>query len=300
MDAEHIWTAIAEAVGESLRPTEHVVSVGLTGTCPTIVLVDDAARPLRHAILYLDNRGASEIAAVANAVGGADAYFQSTGNHLGVSTCVAATLRWVQRKEPAVWSRTRVVGFLNTFVSARLTGHAATDPTHASYTGLFSLKGERTKWDLDLCRTLGIDPAILPPILEPYECVGFVTPQAAKATGLAPGTPVAVGAADTAAASLAVDICQPQSAFESMGTSGVITFCLDTPNFEPTFMNRCHIRPGLWLAHGAMSTLGGSLGWLRQKIWPDLPSFAELETLAADSIPRSERRRVSPIFVRRA
>ena len=87
------------------------------------------------------------------------------------------------------------------------------------------------------------------------------------------------------AAALAVDFVQPRSAFESMGTSGVITFCLDTPDFDDSFLNRCHVVPGLWLAHGAMSTFGGALAWLRHKIWPETSSFAELEELAAESLP---------------
>ena len=41
------------------RADELVVSIGLTGTCPTIVLMDEESRPLRNAILYLDNRGAA-------------------------------------------------------------------------------------------------------------------------------------------------------------------------------------------------------------------------------------------------
>jgi xylulokinase len=285
MDADNIWTSIAKAVSECRRPDEFVVSVGLTGTCPTIVLMDEASRPLRNAILYLDNRGAAEIEQVATAAGGEDVFFERTGNHLGVSTCVAATLRWVKRKEAAIWQRTHVIGFLNTFVGAKLTGRYATDPTHASYTGLFSLRGDRKTWDASLCRDLGIEIDMLPPIQESCEPVGFVTADAAQATGLPVGTPVAVGAADTAAASLAVDLCRPRSAFESMGTSGVITFCLDTPDFDPLFMNRCHIKPGLWLAHGAMSTLGGSIAWIREKVWPELSSFAELEELAANSVP---------------
>jgi xylulokinase len=38
-----------------------------------------------------------------------------------------------------------------------------------------------------------------------------------------------------------------------------------------------------------MSTLGGSLTWLRDKVWPETPSFAELEQLAAESQPGANR-----------
>jgi xylulokinase len=70
-----------------------------------------------------------------------------------------------------------------------------------------------------------------------------------------------------------------------VGTSGVITFCLDQADFEPGFLNRHHVYPGRWLAHGAMSTSGGSFGWLQSKIWPEVKSLAELERLAQESLP---------------
>jgi len=49
-------------------------------------------------------------------------------------------------------------------------------------------------------------------------------------------------------------------------------------------MNRCHIFPQRWLAHGAMSTLGGALVWLLN-IWPDIASIEDLEKLAASAPP---------------
>ncbi len=285
VDAADIWRALADAIAGCLAADERIVSVGLTGTCPTVVLMDEAGQPLRPAILYLDTRAATELGPVAAAAGGTDVFFARTGNRLAVSSCVAATLRWVNRTEPETWQRTRVAGFLNTFIGARLTGGFATDPTHASYSGLYSLRGGRLAWDRGLCRDLGIDPAILPQLLEPATAVGRVTAAAAAETGLPEGIPVAIGAADTASAALAVGLAGPRSAFESVGTSGVITFCLDAPDFDPLFMNRRHIRPGLWLAHGATATLGGALQWARTKVWPDCADYAALEALAASSPP---------------
>jgi xylulokinase len=34
-----------------------------------------------------------------------------------------------------------------------------------------------------------------------------------------------------------------------------------------------------------MSTLGGAFGWLNNKVWPELKTFAELERLAQESVP---------------
>jgi sugar (pentulose or hexulose) kinase len=45
---------------------------------------------------------------------------------------------------------------------------------------------------------LGIDPALLPPILPSAQVIGGVTAEAAAATGLRPGTPVVIGGGDGA------------------------------------------------------------------------------------------------------
>jgi xylulokinase len=93
-----------------------------------------------------------------------------------------------------------------------------------------------------------------------------------------------------------------------MGTSEVLTFCLNTPNFSPAFMNRGHVIPGLWLSNGAMSTAGGSIKWVLKNIFSEFSSEEELESLARCS-PRGANGLVflpylcgerSPVFDTRA
>jgi xylulokinase len=112
------------------------------------------------------------------------------------------------------------------------------DSTHASYLGIFDLRGNRMAWHTDLCCDLEIDTDKMVPIIPSYAQVGTVTAEVARMMGLTQGAPVAVGATDTATAALAVNLVRPRSASESVGTSGVITFCLDEPDFDESFLNR--------------------------------------------------------------
>ncbi|HHY92042.1 MAG TPA: hypothetical protein GX511_01715 [Firmicutes bacterium] len=112
-----------------------------------------------------------------------------------------------------------------------------------------------------------------------------MTKAAAQATGLTPGLPIALGCADTAAAAFALGLSKQGDAFESAGTSDVLTFCLEEPDFDAAFLNRAHVLPGRWLAHGAMSTTGGAVEWLCSKAFPELASAAEVEAQAARSVP---------------
>jgi xylulokinase len=284
IDLEEYWRATIEAIREVADKSVRIAGIGIASTCPTLVVLDADGRPLRHAIPYLDNRAIGDLQAVGDSVGGAQEYFHLTGNRLSPSTCTAATLRWIRREEEGVWQRAGSVGFLNSFLALQLTGALAVDWTQASYSGLFRLSRPE-RWDGDLCEANGMPDQLLPPVMAPYERVGAVSPGAASCLGVTSGIPVAIGSADTAAAGFALGIASPGDAFESVGTSGVITFCLDEPRFDLTFMNRCHVQPGRWLAHGAMSTVGGAMAWLRNRVWPELRSLAELERLAAESAP---------------
>lgn len=174
---------------------------------------------------------------------------------------------------------------LNSYIAMRLTGVLAIDPTQASYSGLMDVKQAEPAWHADLLTLWNIPAALLPPIVQGASRLGGVTADVAALTAIPAGVAVALGAADTAAASFAMQLRQNGQTFESVGTSGVITFCLDQPDFELGFLNRHHVYPGRWLAHGAMSTSGGSFGWLQSKIWPEVKSLAELERLAQESLP---------------
>ena len=179
----------------------------------------------------------------------------------------------------------RRVVTLNGFLALRLTGNTGIEPTQASYSGLMDVRARAAMWSPELFDLWSIDRGLLPDIVPGHAAIGGVTATAAQATGLGAGTPIALGAADTAAAAFAVGLKRAGDAFESVGTSGVITFCLDEPSFDVSFLNRHHVLPGRWLAHGAMSTLGGAFGWLQGKVWPDVRSFAEFEHLATASVP---------------
>ncbi|PWG61500.1 xylulokinase [Spiribacter halobius] len=285
IDLERYWELVVEALSEVAERVGAVAGIGMSTTCPTTVLLDESLEPVRLGITYLDNRASVMMRGLAERLGGEEAAFEAIGNRMSPSTCSAGTLRWVMEHEPQVWSRVRHIGFLNTFLAARLTGELATDPTQASYSGLLSVREPECGWRSELLDAVGVSREQMVPVRPPEEAVGGVTAAVARATGLSAGTPVATGAADTAAAAFALGINKGNTAFESIGTSGVVTFCLDEPALDPAFLNRQHIIPGLWLAHGAMSTVGGAFGWLHSKVWPELRSLAELEQLAAESEP---------------
>ncbi len=288
LNLELYWDSICDALRSTCRQFPAVAGVGIATTTPTTILFDKDLNPLGNGILYMDNRATGELQEVEKIYGGRGAYFLRMGNRLSVSTCAAVNLRWLQQNEPERWKAASHAGYLNSFIAAKLTGQAAVDYTTASYSGLYPLTESGSDWDQELLEVFGLDKGKMLPLLSAAEKVGTVKSEAAQSTGLPEGTPVAAGSADTAAAAFALGQNQSGDAFESAGTSGVISFVLDKPNFNAAFMNRRHIVENRWLAHGAMSMSGGSLFWAINNVWPELKSVENLEKEAAKSTPGSK------------
>ncbi len=287
LDLNLYWESICDALRSTCTRFPGIVGVGIAATTPTTILFDKNLNPLGNGILYMDNRASGALQEVENIYGGRGAYFHRMGNRLSVSTCAAVNIKWVQQNEPERWNRTSHTGYLNSFITGRLTGQAAVDFTTASYSGLYPLADCSTDWDSGLLEHFGLDKGKMLPLIAAGEMVGRVKAEAAACTGLPEGTPVAAGSADTAAAAFALGQKESGDTFESAGTSGVVTFVLDRPRFNTAFMNRRHIIDGRWLAHGAMSMSGGSLFWAISNVWPELKSVENLEKEAAKSPPGS-------------
>ena len=285
IDVEDYWSKVVEAVREVASKVGRVAAVGISATSPTTIAVDADGKAIGGGIVYLDQRSDAIVRERCCDIDDNGRYFVRIGNRPGCSTSWLANLCWLARHDADAWRRVRRVLLLGGYLVSRMTGRATIDWTQASYSGGFRVGYPEAGWDRDSLSFWGVDPDILPEPGWSCRAAGCLLSDAASAMGLNAGTAVAFGSADTAAAAFAMGVREAGDVFESSGTSGVITFCLDRPDFDETFMNRCHVFPGRWLAHGAMSTFGGAFGWLRGKIWPEIDSPEELERLASASPP---------------
>jgi len=120
-------------------------------------------------------------------------------------------------------------------------------------------------WSQEILEKLDIDPALLAKVYESPEVTGTVTAEAAKLTGLRPGTPVVGGAGDNAAAAVGTGVVSDGKAFTTLGTSGVVFAHTDKLAIDPkgrvhTF---CCAVPGAWHVMGVTQGAGLSLKWFR-------------------------------------
>ena len=190
-----------------------------------------------------------------------------------VSITAPARIRWIRRHAPEVLDATRHLGMLSDWVTTKLTGEFVTDPTCGSSSALFDLAGRR--WSADLAGAVGLDPSVLPPVVECGTRVGSVTGQAAAATGLPAGTPVVAGGADTQLALHGI-AATPGSPTIVAGTFWQTTALTESPLIDPRRRLRtlCHVEPDQWMTEGIGFLSGLAMRWFRDAMCPDAVALA--------------------------
>ena len=262
-----------------------VAAIGLTGQMHGAVLLDASDDVLRPAILWNDQRTGAECDAIRHAVG-AERLVAITGND-ALTGFTAPKLVWVRDHEPEVWRRIAHVLLPKDYVRFRLTGEYAVDKADGAGTLLFDLAAR--DWSAEVLDALGIDPAWMPRTWEGPEVTGLVSPEAAAATGLRPGTLVVAGGGDQAANAVGVGAVVPGRMALSLGTSGVVFATTARPLFEPAGRVHafCHAVPGRWHMMSVMLSAAGSLRWFRDAVAPGL-GFDDVIAEAAEVPAGSE------------
>ncbi|MEO8468581.1 MAG: xylulokinase [Chloroflexota bacterium] len=277
------WDGLQTALRSLLASTDatggDIEAVGLTGQMHGAVLLDGDAKVLRPAILWNDQRTATECDEIRTRVG-AERLIEVTGND-AITGLTAPKLLWVRRHEPDIWARVRHVLLPKDYLRLRLTGDYAMDKADGSGTLLFDLAAR--DWSSEVLGALDLDAALFPATHEGPSITGALTESAAAATGLSAGTPVVAGGGDQAANAVGVGVVDEGTVALSLGTSGVIFAATRSPIHEPAGRVHafCHAVPERWHLMSVMLSAAGSLRWFRDTVAPE-SAFGDLAAGADD------------------
>ncbi len=265
-DPEKWWQALITCCS-SLKETHaklfsQVEGIGICGQMHTQAHLDSSLRILRPAITWMDQR-ASSIADRINAAESTKAAVFAETQNVATTTYTATHLKWIKDNQPDIWSKISHVLIAKDFLKYRLTGQMVIDYSDASGTLLFNVK--KRCWSETMFDLFEVPPAFLPEAQPSDEIIGTVTQEAAKATGLRAGTPVANGSADCSTAALGAGMVQSGEVTLIIGTAGVVAVCADTPLPDAQDRTICwnYCLRDKWVMMGITQTAGESLNWFR-------------------------------------
>ena len=271
------WEAARLCIRSALQKAgisgDDVSAVGLTGQMHGLVLLDEAGRVLRPAILWNDQRTQDQCDEIHRRVGKSE-FIQITGN-VALTGFTAPKILWVKENEPQVYARVKHILLPKDYVRYRMTHEYAMDKADGAGTVLFDLKAR--DWSDAILSKLEIPREWMPRTFEGTEFTGVVTEAAAQQTGLRAGTPVAAGGGDQAAGAVGMGAVEPGVVSLTLGTSGVVFATTPSALIEPDGRLHafCHAVPGMWHFMGVMLSAAGSLQWYHDRLAPEM-SFDDL------------------------
>ncbi|MDD3617420.1 MAG: FGGY family carbohydrate kinase [Lachnospiraceae bacterium] len=276
IDTEDMWQAYCKCLrllfnGKKLDPGK-VKGISISSLCPGVAAFGADGEILVDPIIYSDRRSTEEAEIIKREVG-EDKLFEITANTAMAGAISGTSMLWVKRNLPEVYEKTKYFGHVNTLMAYKMSGEFAFDYSNASYTALFETTGGY-KWSEFLCEKIGIDIEKLPPLHPSTYVVGGLINQDLIEMGIPSGTPIVIGGGDTACATLAAGVTDAGDVCESVGTTNVLTICVDQPKFDHSFINRCHVVEGKWIYQGALSHTGASYQWFRDEFCKDLKEEA--------------------------
>lgn len=266
-----IATCCREAIDRSGVGATGIAAVSATSMREGMVLYDRDGREI-WACPNVDSRAAAEADQLVRS-GLARRIFEKGGDWVSITS--PGRFLWIRDHEPETWARIAHIGMLSDWVLTRLAGRYVTDPSCGSSSNLFDLT--KRAWSPDVLGWLGLDPAIVPEVVEPGTVVGGVTAEAAEATGLRPGTPVVAGGADTQLGLVGIGVVDPERVTLVGGSFWQTTIVTDHPLIDPHARVRtlCHAVRDRWMTEGIGFYCGIVMRWYRD-------AFCELEKAEAD------------------
>ncbi len=213
------WLSACEALQQLLRQVDstRVAAISISNQRETVVPLDQDGKPVRPAIVWLDQRCEEEVGWLAGRVGG-ERIHQITGKPPDVAP-VAYRIAWMLRHEEELFRRTTMFADVHAYLVWRLTGSFQTSWASADPLGLFDM--ERQNWSQEILEALNLSPERLPQAARPGTVIGEISESAAKATFLCPHTPVVAGGGDGQAAGLGVNALGGGRAYLNLGTAAV-------------------------------------------------------------------------------
>lgn len=222
---EYFWKALCQACqslwSQFSQVRERLAGVALTTQRSTLINLDRQGKPLRPAIVWLDQRRTENLKPVGGLWGLA---FKLSGMTRTVAYLQAeAEANWLRTYQPEIWRDTHKFVFLSGYLTYRLTEKFI--DSVGCQVGYLPFDYRKQKWASSFdwkWQAVPMERSMLVDLVPPAAQLGTITPQAAEETGLPAGLPLIAAAADKACEVIGAGALQPHIGCLSYGTTATI------------------------------------------------------------------------------
>ena len=212
------------ATGVDLKQID---AMGISYQMHGLVVVDDAQKVLRPAIIWCDSRAVEIGNAAFEALGHElclGSYLNSPGNF------TASKLKWVRENEPEIYAKIKYAMLPGDWLAMELSGVATTTFSGLSEGILYDFVGN--KLASKLLNHYGIEESLFPTVVPTFG--EQVTLNATKAAelGLQAGVKICYRAGDQPNNAFSLNVLEPGEVCANAGTSGVIYGVNDKYNYD--------------------------------------------------------------------
>ncbi len=244
-----------------------IKGVAVSSALPSLVMVDREHHPVHHAYNLMDKRATEEVQWLKDRIG-EDRIFEISKNRLDDHPALV-NLLWEKNHRSRDFARIDKALTIDGFITLKLTGRATCHYSGAAFYGVaYDLLG-RT-FNRDLLDQIGIRPHALPDLYRCEEVVGEVTPDAAEATGLAAGTPVAAGQVDCNAGWVGAGAIEEGDIQMNLGTCGNFGIVHRDTQFHDTMIAFAYTTDSenTYITVPTTTTGGQLIRYLRDNLYP--------------------------------
>ena len=290
-DPELWWDCICKGTREILRktgaPPQAIRGIGIAYQMHGLVPLDASGQVVRPAIIWCDSRAVATGQEAAREIGWETCrrrLLNEPGNFTG------SKLRWMRQREPGLFEKTRTFLLPGDYIAWRLSGERQTTASGLSEGTLWDYSTEQpARW---LLEHWGISADLLPELVPTFGHQAVVSAGAARATGLAKGTPILYRAGDQPNNAFTLHVLEPGDLAATAGTSGVLYGVTDQRDARELikFNHFLHVnhreekpRIGQLLC---INGAGIAYRWLREQLGS--PPYGELNRLAGEVPPGAD------------